>query len=426
MEPTEQEHFPGVQPHNPYAALGYRDFRLLLGGELVATLGEQMATVAIGWELYNRTNSPLALGLVGLVQVLPIILLSLPAGHMADRYNRKAMILITQAALILGALGLWLISSLGVAVELTYGCLLLIGIARAFNGPAASTLLPQTVPPEVYSNATTWSSSAWQLSGVVGPALGGLAIAWAGYAAPVYLFNAGTGLVALVVIMLIRSRPVPQEARGEHEPALQSLVNGLRFVWRTKIILSAIVLDLFAVLLGGATALMPVFARDILHVGADGLGWMRAATPVGAMATALLLAYMPPLKRAGPTLLLAVAGFGLATIIFGLSRSFPLSLLMLALLGAFDMVSVVVRHTLVLLHTPDSMRGRVSAVNSVFISSSNELGAFESGVVATLLGPVVTVALGGIGTLIVVLAASRLWPELTRLGRLDAKPETEG
>jgi MFS family permease len=416
---TPPEQPVGELAHNPYAALSYRDFRLLVGGEFIATLGEQMASVAIGWELYNRTDSPLALGLVGLVQVLPIILLSLPAGHMADRYNRKAMILITQAALILGALGLWLISSLDGAVELVYGCLLLIGIARAFNGPAASTLLPQTVPPEAYSNATTWSSSIWQLAGVAGPALGGLVIAWAGRAAPVYLLNAATGLVALIVVALIRSRPLPKEERAEHEPALQSLANGLRFVWNTKIILSAIVLDLFAVLLGGAPALLPVFARDILHVGPEGLGWMRTATPVGAMITALLLAYLPPLKRAGPTLLFAVAGFGLATIVFGLSRSLPLSLLMLALLGAFDMVSVVVRHTLVLLRTPDAMRGRVAAVTRVFISSSNELGAFESGLLAALIGPVATVALGGIGTILVVLGVARTWPELRRLGKLN-------
>ena len=419
LETTPTEPVADATRHNPYAALRYRDFQLLLGGNFVATLGEQMVSVAIGWELYNRTSSPLALGLVGLVQVLPVILLSLPAGHLADRYNRKAMILITQAALTLGALGLWLISSRGGAVELIYGCLLLIGVARAFHGPPASTLLPQTVPPEFYTNATTWGSSAWQSAAVLGPALGGFAIAWAGRAAPVYLFDVAAGIVVLLVVALIKGRPLPAEGRGEPEPALQSLANGLRFVWNTKIILAPIALDLFAVLLGGATALLPVFARDILHVGADGLGWMRAAPSAGAVATALLLAYLPPLKRAGLALLVAVAGFGLATIVFGLSRSFALSLLMLVLLGAFDMVSVVVRSTLVLLHTPDAMRGRVAAVNSVFISSSNELGAFESGLVATLLGPVATVVVGGVGTVLVVLGATRIWPEIARLGRLD-------
>jgi MFS family permease len=405
-------------PHDPYAALRFRDFRLLGIGRFIAVLGEQMIGVAIGWELYERTGSALALGLVGLVQVIPVILLSLPAGHIADRLDRRQISIAAQVALALCALGLALLSATQGALVLIYGCLLLIGAARAFSDPATAALLPQTVPPELFTNAATWESSTWQLAAVLGPALGGLVIAVQRSATLVYILNAVAAICCALMLLAIRSRraaPPPSE-----EATLSSLAAGARFVWRTKVLMAAITLDLFAVLLGGATALLPIFARDILQVGAAGLGWLRAAPSIGAVLMAMSLAYLPPIRKAGPTLLWAVAGFGAATIVFGLSRSFGLSLAMLGLLGALDNVSVVIRGTLLLTHTPDEMRGRVSAVNSVFIGASNELGGFESGLAAALLNPITAVVAGGVGTILVVTVVALLWPEMRRLGRLGS------
>ena len=402
--------------HDPYAAFRYRDFRLLTAGSFVGSLGSQMLSVAVGWELYERTGSALDLGLIGLVQVIPVILFSLPAGHIADRFDRRRIVLFMQILLALASLGLALLSYVHGSLALVYLCLLWIGTARAFNGPASGSLLPQTVPREVFTNAVTWESSSWQLAAVIGPALGGFVIAVRRSATPVYVLDAVGALVMMASVALMRSR----QPRREHEEVnLRSLMAGVGFIWRTKVILAAITLDLFAVLLGGATTLLPIFAKDILHVGPTGLGWLRGAPSVGAVLVAIGLAYLPPFKQAGKTLLWVVAGFGIATIVFGLSRSFALSLLMLAFLGAFDGVSVVIRSTLLLVRTPDEMRGRVSAFHSVFIGASNELGGFESGVAAALVGPVLAVAGGGVGTLLVVLFVALIWPEVRQLGRLS-------
>jgi MFS family permease len=408
---------PAAERHDPYAALRFRDFRLLLIGTLLEVVGQQMLGVAIGWELYERTRDPLALGLVGLVQVLPVVLLALPAGHLADRFDRKRIAVAAALALALSALGLALLSFTVGPLLLVYICLLLIGVARAFQSPATSSLLSQVVPARHFSNAATWESSAWQASAILGPALGGLIIAARGSATLVYAVTASMLLMATLFLALLRPRPVE---RVEEGMTLGSLLAGLRFVWNTKLILAAITLDMFAVLLGGATALLPIFARDILQVGATGLGWLRAAPAIGALLAAIAIAYLPPFKRAGRTLLLVVAGFGLATIVFGLSRSFALSLLMLGLLGALDNVSVVIRSTLVLTRTPDVMRGRVNAVHFVFIGISNELGAFESGVAAALVGTIGAVVGGGVGTILVVLLVALIWPEVRRLGRLNS------
>ncbi|MBK9712902.1 MAG: MFS transporter [Kouleothrix sp.] len=401
--------------HDPYAALRFRDFRLLIGGTFLSVVGEQMLNVAIGWELYQRTRAPLALGLIGLVQVLPVLLLALPAGHVADRFDRKRIVVVTMLLLALCSLGLALLSFIVGPLPLIYTCLLGIGIARSFQSPATSSLLSQVVPPEHFGSAATWESGAWQASSILGPALGGLLIALQGGAGIVYAAIAGIFLVVGLMTGLMRPRPV---ARSDEPATLASLLAGLRFVWSTKIILAAITLDMFAVLLGGATALLPIFASDILLVGALGLGWLRAAPAVGAILAALAIAHRPPFKHAGRTLLLVVAGFGLATAVFGLSRSFLLSMLMLGLLGALDNISVVIRSTLLLTRTPDAMRGRVNAVHFVFIGISNELGAFESGVAATLLGTIGAVVAGGIGTVLVVLLVAIAWPEVRRLGRL--------
>ncbi len=406
--------------HDPFAALRFRDFRLLIGGTFLTVVGEQMLNVALGWELYERTSSPLVLGLVGLVQVLPVIGLSLVAGHAADRFDRKRIAVLTMMAVALGALGLALLSYLSGPLVLIFGCLLIIGVARAFQSPALSSLLAQVVPSEHFSNAATWESSAWQASSIIGPALGGLLIALQHSATGVYALDAVVLLAVGLMFGLLRPRPVPP---SDEKLSTDSLLAGARFIWNTKIILASITLDMFAVLLGGATALLPVFARDILHVGAEGLGWLRAAPAIGAMLAGVSLAFLPPFKHAGRVLLLVVAGFGLVTIVFGLSRSFPLSLLMLGLLGALDNISVVIRSTLVLTRTPDTMRGRVNAVHFVFIGISNELGAFESGVAAAVFGTVGAVVGGGIGTMLVVGAVALLWPEVRRLGRLNAPDE---
>ena len=406
---------------SPYLALQFVDFRLLLIGTFMASMGEQMINVAIGWELYNRTGSALVLGLVGLAQVTPILLFSLPAGHIADRYNRKRIMLIALGVVALSALGLTLLSLTHGSLLLIYACLFCIGMATAFYGPASSAMTPQTIPNYAFSSAATWSSSSWQLAAVLGPALGGLLIALMHSAVLVYAVNVGTNLLFLLLLLRIRVRQL--QVAPKEGTTLRALGEGLRFLGRTQIILAAITLDLFAVLLGGATTLLPIFARDILHVGAAGLGWLRAAPSVGAICVALGIAYAPPFKRAGLVLLCAVVGFGAATIIFGLSHFFWLSLLMLFLLGGFDNISVVIRSTLLMTRTPNEMRGRVGAVNSLFIGASNELGGFESGLVAQFFGPIASVVGGGVGTILVVVGVALLWPEMRRLRKLDETHE---
>jgi MFS family permease len=410
--------------HDPYQSLRFRDYRLLLIGNFVASMGEQMLTIAIGWELYEWTNSAFLLGMVGLVQIFPIMVFSLYAGHVADRFNRKLIIVITQAVLMLASLSLAALSYWHGPLLLIYGCLLLMGIAMAFNNPAATVLPAQIVPEEAFENAATWSSSSWQLATVVGPALGGFVIAIMGGATFVYVLNAVAALAFAVLIMPIKARPssLPARQSTDERATMRSLGEGISFLRRTPIMLAAITLDLFAVLLGGATTLLPIFAKDILHVGPEGLGWLRAAPPVGALCVAFILAHRPPFKRAGRTLLLAVAGFGAATIVFGLSRSFWLSLLMLGVLGGLDNISVVIRETLALTWTPDEMRGRVAAINGLFVNASNQLGGFESGLTAQLFGPTLSVAGGGVGTILVVLVVALVWPELRRLRALREVP----
>lgn len=412
--------------HDPYQSLRFRDYRLLLLGNFIASLGEQMLTLALGWELYERTHSAFLLGMVGLVQVVPALLLSLYAGYVADRFNRKLIVVLTQAVLALASLGLTALSYWHGPLFLIYGCLLLMGIAVTFNTPAATTLSAHIVPEEAFENAATWSSSSWQLATVFGPALSGLVIAVLRSATFVYVLNAVAALVFVVLLMLIRVRPAARPGRREaHEHATwHSLGEGISFLRRTPIMLGAITLDLFAVLFGGATTLLPIIAKDILQVGPEGLGWLGAAPAIGALCVAFLVAHRPPFQRAGRTLLLAVAGFGAATIVFGLSRSFWLSLLMLFVLGGLDSISVVIRETLALTRTPDEMRGRVAALNGLFINASSQFGGFESGVTAQLFGPALSVAGGGVGTIVVVLVVALVWPELRHLRALREVPGT--
>ena len=405
-----------MERHDPYAALRNRDFRLLLTGRFLTSFGNEMLSFAISWELWLRTHQAFVLGMVGLVQVIPVILLSLPGGHMADQYNRKRIVLISELSLALCVLGLGWLSYTEGPLYLIYALLLGIGIARAFNDPASSTLLPQTVPPELFSNATTWSTSTWQIASITGPALAGLLIGFFNSVTFIYVFDALAAIVFCIFLAMIKGR---QLALAEKSATWKSLTESLKFMRETKLILAAITLDMFAVLFGGAVALLPIYATDILHVGAQGLGFLRAAPSIGALIMAFLLAHLPPMKQAGRNLLLAVIVFGLATIVFGLSTSFILSIAMLTLLGAMDNISVVIRLTMLLTQTPDAMRGRISAVNSIFIGVSNELGSFESGLAAALFGPVIAVVAGGIGTILVVLIVARIWPEMGQLKSLN-------
>lgn len=405
--------------HDPYQALRFSNFRLLLIGIFIAGLSEQMINVAIGWEMYERTGSALALGFVGLALVVPVIVLSLPAGHIIDRFDRKKIVILSQLSLALVSLGLTVLSLTRGPLLLVYGCLVLYGCAAAFNSPASSTLVPQVVDENAFENAAKWDSSVGQLASVIGPALGGVLIALSGgRAAPVYALNAVAILVFVCLLFFMR---VARRAAPEHEATtLQSLVEGLKFLRKTQVILASITLDMFAVLLGGAVTLLPIYATKILHVGPEGLGWLRAAPSIGALAMSFVITHIPPFRKTGRTLLLTVVGFGLATIVFGISRSFWLSLLMLALTGGFDNISVVIRSTLLMTRTPNALLGRVSAVNFIFIGMSNELGGFESGLAAQIFGPVIAVVGGGIGTILVVLAVALLWPEMRRLGRMAA------
>ena len=407
---------PSTSLHDPYAALRVKGFRLYMLAAMFLTVGGQMQSVAVAWELYERTHSALALGYVGLVQIAPVLLLALPAGHAADRYSRKHLLMGSQLLMALASAGLAVLSATRGAVPLIYGCLLLTGIAQSLSRPARWSFLPQLVPGELLGNAVTWNTSAWQVASVAGPALGGLFLALTHGARQVYVFDFACSLAVIVLVGSIPTRPA---VRGLERATFRTLLAGFDFVRRTRLILAALTLDLFAVLLGGATALLPIFARDVLQVGPTGLGCLRAAPSIGAVVMGLTLAHRPPLRRAGPVLLGSVAGFGLATIVFGLSRDPYLSFVMLMLTGALDNISVVVRSTLVQSLTPDAMRGRVSAVNGLFIGTSNELGGFESGLTAQRFGPVASVVGGGIGTILVVLAVAFHWPQIRRLRSLS-------
>ena len=445
--PIERE----LRKHDPYAAFRFGDFSLFTAGNLLSITGRLMLAVAVEWELYARTHSATALGLVGLVIAVPVVALSLPAGHLADRFSRKHIIVISQIFSGLASLALALVSwkhlSIPAIAPLRGGNRFLAGIAtiferhhpmfhfddasipliylllfvgasaRTFSWAARSSFFPTLVDRDAFANAVTWNNSVFQIGSVVGPALSGLLVAYVGFPF-VYLLDA---LFACAFFLLVFTIRRSRQRRDQTEASTwKSLMAGLRFVFRRKVILATITLDLFAVLLGGVTALLPIFADQILHCGPVGLGWMRAMPAVGAFSTALAVAHLPPMKQAGRALLWCVTGFGIATILFGLSKIFWLSLGLLCLVGAFDSVSVIIRGSIVQLVTPDEMRGRVSSVNNIFIGTSNEFGALESGLTAALFGPVLSVVAGGIGTILVVLTVALRWPETRRIGTLDA------
>jgi MFS family permease len=398
-----------------YAALRNPVVRRFAAGRFGAVLGLQMLSVSVGWHLYERTGSAWALGLVGATELLPVFLLMPVTGAVADRFPRRRVAAIAHAVIAVAttliALVTWGASSVGPI----YALLAVVGAGRAFAMPAAATILPRLLSPAEFANANAWIASTFQLAAVTGPALAGALIAWTG-GASVGLAVAAAG--QLLFVSQLARLPEVQPLPDAVTPGLDGVFEGFRFVRRSPVYLAAITLDLFAVLLGGATALLPIFAKDVLQVGPAGLGWLRAAPAVGATLMALLQTRLPPWRQPGRVLLAAVAGYGVATIGLGLSRDFFLSLACLFATGVFDSVSVVIRLTLEQVITPDALRGRVAAIKSVFVGFSNEFGAFESGATAALFGPVASVVGGGLGVLVVVAAIARVWPELWRIGPL--------
>jgi len=411
-----------VPDSSPYAAFESRGYRYYLAGNFLSVIGRQMLSVTVGWEVYRRTGSAFALGLIGLTGALPVIAFAIPAGHVADRFSRRSILMCSQIISGCASMALAYVSFTAADIRWIFLLLLLAGSARTFGWAARGALMVNLVPQRHFNNAVTWNSSAFETASITGPALAGILLIHH----PYWQLYAIDAACSIAFFLFLLPTPPSKGISQSRTTGFDGLFDGLRFVWGTKIVLATITLDLFAVLFGGATALLPIFADRILHAGPAGLGWLRSAPSIGAICMAVTLAHRRPMQRPGIALLCAVTGFGLVTIVFGLSRSFPLSLAMLILAGACDNISVVVRHTLVQLLTPDSMRGRVSAVNNVFIGSSNEIGAFESGVTAAWFGPVISVVGGGAATILTVLLVAVVWKQVLKLGPFSSlRPEAE-
>lgn len=408
--------------HDAYLALRIRDFRLLLTANFLTSFSGAVLNVVVGWYIFELTRSALALGIVGLVQIVPVILVSLPAGQYADSHDQKRTGVLATLLSAVAALSLAIVAATGAPTALLYAGLFVMGVARAFRNAVQGPLTAASVPEEAFGNASAWSSSAGQLAAVLGPAVGGVGIALIEGSAPVFFLTAVMLILGALALGLMRPRPVKL---SKEKITRASLLAGVHFVLRTKVVFAAILLDMVSVLLGGATALLPIFALEVLHVGSTGLGLLRSAPAVGAVLMSFAVAHHGPFQKAGRTLLATVAAFGVATVVLGLSRSFGLSLVALALVGAFDAVSVVIRNTLQLVFTPDDMRGRVGAIHHIFVGMSNEFGEFESGLLAALVGATSAVVIGGVGVLVVVPLIAFAWPELRQLGRIE-KPAREG
>jgi MFS family permease len=394
------------QHKDAYKALQFPEFRAYVTGNTLFTIALLIQEVVLAYEIYKITHNPLALGLIGLAEAVPFISLVLFGGHFADNRDKKKIMQVTLSLIIASSIFL-LYSSTQLHsadqdfhIYSIYAVIFIIGLSKGFFSPAASSLNPFLVPKEVFANSATWNSSFWQLGSILGPGVAGFLYAYAGLSGSLITVIALL-LGVMVCIFQIDNRPVPVKT-VQHESIWQSLREGIAYVFKTKIILYSISLDLFSVLFGGVIAILPIFAEDILKVGAEGLGILRAAPSVGAVVTMITLVYFPPLKHAWRNLILAIAGFGVATLVFGLSTNFWLSVTALFFTGAFDSISVVIRQTVLRFYTPDEMRGRVSSVNGVFVSTSNELGAFESGVAAKIFGTVPSVLIGAGVTLVLV------------------------
>lgn len=405
---------------DPYAALRFREFNIFLLLRFVLVFAWSMQFIVIEWQVYSLTKDPLSLGIIGLMEIIPALSMALFAGHIVDQREKRNLFLCCIGLFSLISLGLFFLSEASIMASWgqksilysIYGFVFFGGLLRAFFGPTIFSLVSLIVPKKVYPNAATWNSSTWQMASILGPAVAGLTINWLGVHWSLCI------VFVLVVIsfllgLLISKKPVLNPKIGE--PIIQSLKEGVRFVFKTKAILGALSLDMIAVLFGGAVALLPVFAQDILKVGPEGFGVLRAAPAVGAFITMLTTAYIPISRRAGMKLLVAVFGFGISIIVFGLSSVFWISVFALFFSGITDGVSMVIRQTILQLKTPDHMRGRVSSVNSMFVGSSNELGAFESGLTAKLMGTVTAVVFGGTMTLITALTTGLVSPSFRNL-----------
>ena len=399
-------------------AFTYQAFRLYEVARFFTVVSMEMLSVAVGWQIYAITHRALDLGYVGLAQFLPGFLLFLVSGHAADRFDRRKLLVVCYVGFAICA-GLLLLVSLRHyrSVGPIYAVLVLVGVVRSLNGPVSRALLPQLVADQHFQNAVAWHSTIFQIGTILGPSLGGLIYAFSGGPAAVYAASLASYMVAIFCTTLIKLKAQPRA----RDITLKTVLAGIAYIRRQKVVLGSISLDLFAMLLGGAVALLPAYASDILHTGPWGLGLLRSAPGVGAGAMAILLAYRPLRRRVGATMLWCVAAFGVFTIVFGLSRNLVLSLFALALVGAADMVSVVIRATLVQVATPDEMRGRVNAVDMIFIGASNELGQFESGLTAGWFGTVPSVVLGGIGTLVVTALWAWWFPALRRAETLSVE-----
>lgn len=390
---------------DPYGALRFPEFRNLVIASFLLTIGLLAQEVAIGFELYRITRDPLALGLVGLVEAVPFISLSLYGGHIADRYSKRKILLFSVGGIALSSLMLHFFSEQrydlpqNILLVAIYATIFVIGLCRAFQSPTATALRAFLIPVSFFENASTWSSSAWQVGAIVGPAISGFLYAWLGFSNTLLVV---VGLVGASWFLYSTIGGKPIVAVDRTNDLLNSITQGIRFVFKTKIILYSISLDLFSVLFGGVVAILPIYAQDILRVGAEGLGVLRAAPSLGAVLTLMMLARVSPMKNAWKNLLVAVVGFGVSIIVFAVSPWLSLSVIALFLSGAFDSVSVVIRATILQLMTPDEIRGRVMAVNGIFLASSNELGAFESGLAAKIMGTVPSAVFGGTMTLFIV------------------------
>ena len=404
--------------HDAYAVLRFGDFRLFLVFRFFTTIAFQMQSIIVGWQMYELTRDPLALGLIGLAEALPNIAVALFAGHAADRYNRKTIIVWFTLLFLVGTLALFLftIPKLGIiaaaGVIPIYCVVAVSGVSRAFLYPSIIALMSQLVPRELYTNSSTWNSTVWHIGAITGPAIGGLIYGFFGVRIA-YLSVLFFLMVALLLLGFVKNRPAPPRVEGE--TLIQRLSTGLKFVMNNQILLGAMTLDMFAVLFGGAVAMLPVFAAEVLKVGPQGLGFLRAAPMAGAVMMSVVLAYRPPMVHAGRNLMIGVAGFGLSIICFALSRNFYLSLVLLMFSGMFDNISVIIRATAMQLLTPNEMRGRVASVNAIFIGSSNEIGSFESGLAARLIGLIPSVIFGGVMTLMIVGFTSKFAPRLRKL-----------
>ena len=407
-----------TEKHDAYAVLKIRDFQLFISFRFFTTIAIQMQSIIVGWQVYQITRDPLSLGLIGLAEAIPFIAVALYAGHVADRYNRKKIILWFDILFLLGTCGLLLftfytsemISMIGILP--IYIVVAISGIARAFIYPSTIALMAQMVPRELYANSSTWNSTTWHIAAITGPAIGGLVYGFFGVKIA-YMTVIFFMLVSIFLLSIVKKyRHPPLE---ENESLYQRLSNGIKFVFKNQVLFGTMTLDMFAVLFGGAVAMLPVFAAEVLQVGPQGLGFLRSAPMAGAVIMSLIIAHRPPMVNAGRYLLVGVAGFGLSIILFAISKNFYLSLGLLMLSGMFDNISVIIRATTMQLLTPDEMRGRVASVNSIFIGSSNEIGSFESGVAAKLMGLIPSVIFGGGMTLLIVGLTAKFAPLLRKL-----------